>query len=379
MTSDKLYTLLKLLDRIDTQTEIQSTLEVVRDALVTLASAPAQPTHQSNLATALLNFHTSAAGLTGALTPAQEAEVQKMGGDGYFSPTIESTVRSWVQDNAMTPSVARDHVQDLANKRAAFLGTVRASIQSLGKLGIKENTLEPGAADISFLIPRDLFDNELGALSKELKFLDRLVRDVSEAATGSVQPVVLEQLSSSIPNVTVLADLAVVSVIGTIVNKFLDSWKKIEEIRHVRGLVAKLGGSKVAQDELEEQIETVVEEVVEESTQFVLSQYPATGNRKNELGNSIRQDAKRLFGQIERGLTVEVHAEPQKDSTEDQKKMIGEISQIRKTMAFPEVASNPMLLESGEVLEGEIKSAKHTKKTTSTTKTAKETKSDGKS
>ena len=71
-----------------------------------------------------------------------------------------------------------------------------------------------------------------------------------------------------------------------------------------------------------------------------------------------------MFGQIERGLTVEFRAEPEegKDDSEEQK-ALKDISEIARVIQFPKVTQEPMLLNGSEILEGDIH-VKHTKKTT---------------
>ena len=119
-----------------------------------------------------------------------------MGGEEFFDPSIAEKVKTAVQMNAMTPSVARDFVQDLVTRRADFLSTVRSARQSLEKLKITASKLEPGSADLAFLIPRNIFDNELARFAKELTFISRLLQHFSEALTGEADHVQLEELSA---------------------------------------------------------------------------------------------------------------------------------------------------------------------------------------
>lgn len=281
-----------------------------------------------------------------------------MGGGEFFDPLIADKVTNSIQTNAMTPSVARDFVQDLANKRAAFLSTVRGAKQNLEKLGIRESGLTPGSADLAFLIPRDIFQNHLGEFAKELNFISRLIQHFGEAVTGHAQPVELEQLSSSVPTVTLLANIGVVTAIAVVVNKFLEAWEKIETIRKIRQELIEIGMKGTAVEELTEQIATTVDEVVEESTTLVLTNYKGDGNRKNELGNALRQDARRLFGQIERGLTVEVRVEPKPKADPESQKALETVADLGKKLQFPQIAHDPILLEGDEILEGELKHSK---------------------
>ena len=290
--------------------------------------------------------------------------IKQMGGDDFFDPMIADKVNTSIQLNAMTPSVARDFVQDLATKRSSFLSTVRAGKDNLQALGIRQSTLSPDSADIAFLIPREIFKNHLGDFAKELNFISRLIQHFAEAITGETRPVELEQLSSSIPTVAILTDVAVIGAIATVVNKFLEAWEKIERIRKMRTELAEIGLKGIAIAELTEQITTTVDEVVEESTEIVVTKYEGDGGRKSELRNGIRQDTRRLFGQIERGLTIEFRAEPKKGSDGELQKTLQNISDLGRQMEFPQVAKEPMLLGNGEVIEGDVQVAKQVKKTT---------------
>ncbi len=363
MTSEKLYSILTLIDKLDSGLGLQQKLDAIRDALTNLTSQPALPQHQSNLASALGAFEQAAAKLRESMTPSQFELIESMGGAEFFDPEISKKVRTVMEKNAMTPSVARDFVQDLSSRRADFLSTVRNAKQSLEKLKITASLLTPGSADLAFLIPRDIFDNKLEPFAKELTFISRLLQDFSEALTGQAQPVELEQLSSSEPTVALGVGVSVIAALAVIVNKFLDAWEKIERIRKIRAELDEMG-LKANEAELEEKITTVVEEVVEEATESVLAKYPGSEERKNELGNAIRGDTCRLFGQIERGLKVEFRAEPSKDGDAEQKKALTEIVNLAQVMHFPLVPQEPMLLKGGEVLEGEIHTLKASKKTT---------------
>ena len=132
----------------------------------------------------------------------------------------------------------------------------------------------------------------------------------------------------------------------------------------MRADLSDMGLKKTALDELTEQITTTVDEVVEEATEIVLVNYTGSPERKNELSNAVRQDTHRLFGQIERGLTVEFRAVPSKEEKSEEGKALANISNLSRVIQFPQIPKEPMLLSSGQILEGDIQAVKHTKKTT---------------
>jgi len=363
MTAQKLYEILKFLDALDRNLELQTKLENVRNTLNAVASQPAQPANQSALAGALSGFEQAAAQLA-TITPSQYAVVEGMGGGEFFDPSIAAKVTTSIQTNAMTPSVAREFVQQLAARRAEFLSTVRSAKENLEKLKISASALKLGSADLAFLIPREIFDNELVQFAKELNFISRLLQDFSEALTGQVEHAQLEQLSSSVPTVALAASVPVILAVAHVVNKFLSAWERIEKIRKIRAEITEIGMKGAPLDELTEQIKTTVDTVVEESAEFVLVKYQGPAERKNELANALRRDTRRLFGQIERGLTVEFRTQPDKDGNAELQKALADISNVAGTMHFPPVAEEPMLLKGDELIEGEIQAVKQSKKTT---------------
>lgn len=368
MTSQKLYEILRFVDELDKKLKLQPSLEAIASSLSNLVSQPAAPQHQSSLANALAAFSQAASHLSESVTPSQQAMIDAMGGGEFFDPTIAEKVTRSVQTNAMTPSVAKDFVQDLVNKRGEFLSVVRNARQNLEKLNITSGALKPGSADLAFLIPRNIFENQLTRFAKELTFLSRLLEHFGEALTGETTHVELEQLSSSVPTVALAASVPVIGALALVVNKFLEAWEKIERIRKVRAELAEMGMKGAAIDELTEQITTTVDEVVEEATTVVVAKYHGSTDRKHELENAVRQDTRRLFGQIERGLTVEFRAEPKKDGNAEEQKALADISSLARVMQFPELTQQPMLLKGDEVVEGDIQAVKH-KKTTTTRKT----------
>jgi hypothetical protein len=373
MTVEKFYETLELVGNLDSEFLLQDGLEAIGTSLTSLVNSPAQPAQQSTLANALAAFAQAASGLRSTVTPAQLESIASIGGEEFFDPNIAEIVRLSVASNAMTPTVARDFVQNLAKRRSSFLETVTDTLAGMRTLGVSSTALAPGTADLAFVIPRDLFDNHLGPLAKELTFISKLIQDFSEAVTGKPEPVELEGLSSSVPTIALIAGAKVIEALANVVNKFLEAWEKIEKIRHLRSELKDIGLKGTALSELTDQITTTVDEVIEESTQLVLVGFSGENGRKNELGNALSQDLRRLFGQIERGLTVQFRAAPNEDAPEGDREALANLNQISRNMQFPEMKAPPILLTSGEILEGELRTVVVTKKTTRTT-TKKESK-----
>ena len=353
MTVERFLEVLALIDEVEENSNIQTTLEAVASNLTALVSTPGQPSQQSALASNMAKLREGVSILTSELNPADIEAIAAMGGGEFFDRNLADSVSESVSANAMTPSVARDFVQKLASRRASFLSTTRSARSGLEVLQVTPSTLAPGTADVSFLIPRDLFENQLDEFAKELKFISKLFGDYSEAITGTREQVRLETLSSSVPTVVLIAAVPVLSSLADVVHKFLDAWKKLEEIREVRARVAALGIKGKAYNEFTEAISAQIESVVDEATASVIGKYTGDGGRKNELVAALKQGTRRLFGQIEQGLAVRFRASTESDAAPDDEPALRNLAELGRTMEFPTPSDEPLLLSPSEVLEDE--------------------------
>ena len=99
--------------------------------------------------------------------------------------------------------------------------------------------------------------------------------------------------------------------------------------------------------------------------ELTLSGFTEDHGRKNELRNALIQDTRRLFGQIERGLIIQFRAHPKEDEEGDDANALMAIQEAAQKLSFPSAQSEPMLLASGAVVEGDVPVFKYVKKTTS--------------
>jgi hypothetical protein len=355
MNVQTLATTLQFIVDLDSKLGLQTNLQSVRSSLDQLVQSPANPTQQSNLAVALAAFKEAAEKLGESISPPYRALIKELGDDRFFDPAIAEEVMASIASNAMTPSVARDFVQKLATEREAFLAVVRSTLEGVKRLGVQGEPLPAGSAQMAFMVPREIFENHLGEFAAELKFLNRLLTNVGEALTGQAEPVDLKNLSSSMPTIIIAAGLAAMNAVGNVVNKFLDAWKKAEEIREIRERVKKAGMRKPEMlTSLTEEITTIIEEVAEVSTTEIISQSTVEPGRKNELEAAIRRDVFKLFGQLERGLIVEIRVEPAgpKDKDSADPNLEG-LRLLSRTLQFPPVSNEPVLLTNGDIDEPE--------------------------
>jgi len=271
MNVQTLYETLTVVEETDKTLDLQNKLIAIASNLESLVQSPAQPQVQSSLAAALEEFSRATNELRKGLTPSRMALIKSIGGQDSFDPVLSEKIRRAIAENAMTPSVASDFVKQIVSSRNGFLKYVRSTREGIERLGLHKSdpsSPAPASAELGFLIPRTLFKNELGAFSKELHFINRMLMDLGEAVSGERKPVGVESLSTSDPMVFLAAGLGATLALGKIVEKFLDVWKKAEEIREIRARLRQVGmGSTAAVNELEQKIEETIEEAAETVSQ----------------------------------------------------------------------------------------------------------------
>ena len=197
---------------------------------------------------------------------------------------------------------------------------------------------------MTFVIPRTIFEGQLGPLAKELGFVNRLLRHVSEAVTGRPEQIEVAQLSSTTPMFVFLASLPVVYAVGQIVNIYLDCAKKGFELRD---LIIRARGAKadaVVTDALTKQIEDTEAKAIEDTIR-ALHEQGAEVERGQEVGNGLRLDLRRLYELIDHGLTIEIRAaEPEPAEGEDPASQFqyAEVKRMGKILQFPQIAGTPI-------------------------------------
>ncbi len=152
---------------VDEELRLQSSLNQIRDNLAALTNSPAATHQQASLATALQTLTDGANRIHDEITPAQLTVIQELAGTEYFDPAIADNVRTTIERNAMTPSVARDYVQDLTDQHAHFLlvSECRTALRNL--IPIEELAGQTIDAEAAFTIPRDLFGNQFRPSQKK--------------------------------------------------------------------------------------------------------------------------------------------------------------------------------------------------------------------
>lgn len=231
------------------------------------------------------------------------------------------------------------------------LDTLTEVWDRLNRLGITVSKLEQGEAEIGFTIPRQLFEDNLDGLIGELRELRFIIRAFSEAVTGSVEPIVVRQISTTDPLFFFGISVSTIVAIGKAVHWVLDTWKKVEEIREVRERTRKLKfeGGKILLEMFDTNIKKTIDVAVEARVKELAPPTDGKDGRARELETHLNHALHSLFARIERGMTVEIRFLPpsvpsdSEASDEATTTLFGQLAEISPQLVFPPPAAEPIL------------------------------------
>jgi hypothetical protein len=351
MNTARLREIVDLLLKKDSDYQVQQNLQDLNQKISEIVSQPQNTAFQSNFSQSLEKLSTAIDNLRTSIEPSQFPLLQEIGADKYFIDDFLTEIRTTIRDNPLSPAVAQQKLQALLSERDRYLQIISQLCVSLEALHIEACTLQPGDAEIGFLLPRSLFNNHLDQLIKELRDLNRIIRAFSEAATGSIEQIEVRSISTTDRLFFFHISPVTITMIAAAINWALHTWKQVEEIRRVRAETRKTNVltekeaeifDKKIHDKIREAIDNKVNELVEEN------QKPG---RDKEQRTDIEWALESILAHIERGMIVEIRSlppsqAPTKDEhakTDKETSAFETLQTITPQLVFPKMEGAPIL------------------------------------
>jgi hypothetical protein len=199
MNASRLREIVDLLLDLELKFQIQARLNEANTALQNIIAQPQQPDFQRQFSSTVEQLRVAAAHIRGTLQPTQISLIEEIGGQEFFIVDLAALIDDWLQKNRITPAVTQQKLQQLLGERQNYIDQITRLRDSLNAVGIRATALVEGDAEIGILLPRALFNNELGSLIRELAEIKFILRAFSEVATGSIESIEVRQISTSDP------------------------------------------------------------------------------------------------------------------------------------------------------------------------------------
>lgn len=345
MDIGRIFRLTRLALEADGAASVSGTGSAVVQALSQLSSGPAETSYQQTAVAALDSFKQALKAANKILTPEEILAIEDLADAPLFTETLGDEVAEALRESPATPTTARDVAQGIVSKRELALARFRQFITTGSELRWDIEEPEDWNAEVSFQLPRSLFDNQFDGLIGELRYIRRLLQHLSELDGGAAAEVQLASLSTTDPLIALGVCLYLAKQVGNLTKWALEQWKSVEEIRNIRAQTRKLAAfseeevDSIFSDKIKKQIDAGVEAKVAELIAPI-----AETARGNELGNALRKDLPEYLGRIERGMRVEVRlisapvvVEGEETSPES------EMQDLANDLKFPPASTDPVL------------------------------------
>lgn len=259
-------------------------------------------------------------------------DLKQLGIAQYMGNDMAEHITSIFEKNTLTLTVAADEIEQVLSDFKKLFESLKATAETFELLNIPTEGPNPGEVEVSVVLPRALFEDDLKSLGKEFRDLERIFADITELGTGQRPPTKVRSIASS--NFSLYLDYApqAAAFLALAVERVIKLYKNLLDIRRLRSEMAdqgvdnkKLEGvDSHIEDHMKNGINEIVDEVftsekVESSARIEIA--VTDESRRNELKNSLKITLKGIAARIDRGYRFDVRVGP---STQDDAEGDGE-------------------------------------------------------
>jgi len=356
MNVKQLDEFIALILKDEQETGVQGKLAALEEALKELASDPQGTEEQVAAKQAYDLFAEGVEGLASRYDFSNTARLEEVGAAPFFTSALLEPIAQAFVTSGMTPAVIHELVTKIRTNRMAYLAQMKEVQAGFGYFKHNgDNEDDPEYGEIGFKIPRTLFRNNLDGLIVELRAIRQIIRAFAELSTRSVPPIEVRQISTSDPLFFfgVVPD-TLIAIAGA-VTWALKSWKDLEQIRKIRAETAAIPAFSRAEVEkiFDDKIRETIEKTIAEKARELIPDDGKAG-RKPELQTALRMALESLLARIERGMTIEIKALPERQKTEAETEAAyakvakvaqaqnAKIEELKVSLVFPKPEADPI-------------------------------------
>jgi hypothetical protein len=349
MNAERLRGIVDFLLGVENKEKIQDKLDGLSAQIDGLAGSPADQNAQRNTAAALDALQTTVGTFYDALSPAQKRNIAEVRAGEFFSRAMVDEISSALAKNGITPAVVREQVRQLKERRYRYIETLRNSQTNLDQLGVREETLSAGQAEIGFSIPKALFSDALGGLQNELKVLNGIIRTFYEISNITPEPIIVRQVSTTDFLIFVEVAVPVLIALGHTVTWCIATIKGTLEIKNIASQARAANVDATLVEGLEQQIHKMIEKSVKEKTEELMTTYNADPQRASYLKQVLEKSLDQLLERVANGVTVEIRLlPPAKQDGQPDSPTAGQYDELREIankLDFPQLPPGRPVLQ----------------------------------
>ncbi|TKB87442.1 MAG: hypothetical protein E8D44_02485 [Nitrospira sp.] len=246
--------------------------------------------------------------------PSKTGILRAIEGDAFVGPGLKGRLNTLLSVAGQTTAGIVSALTALQADVTTFKKSCAQTKAGLEALGLSPHSISPGAFEVGVLIPETLVDHKLSSLVKELGTWNKILRGFQEVAGEEEREVTVVGLASGSYEAYIPLGLLAASYLSRTIDKVLEWYSKVLEIRKHRLELKELGAptaetsaiQKHEKDLIEKGIEALAKEIVKEAHPKV------DQTRKHELETHLTISIRQITRFVDRGGNVEVASTPPK-------------------------------------------------------------------
>lgn len=216
-----------------------------------------------------------------------------------------------ISENQITPANALTQIQKISNEVVEYFGRLKIIDTEFTSLRIEYDALDDGQFEIGFSIPRDMTDSTLESLEKEFKEINFTLKTFQEIAGDANGSPLVGAISTSEWQVFLESYPGTAACVSLALERVVALYKNNLEIKLLKKQLDEKNLPEAVIKPLQDHIETTVKsEIRKIGDEIVDEHFKGDEGRKNELKTMISKALRYIADRIDRGATIEVHAEP---------------------------------------------------------------------
>ena len=289
------------------QNDTEQLFQDVVDSLSKWANQTSQATGEAYAANMRRFIESHSNSRVGSLQPLSARILKLLGGEDLLGRFKPQNVRNLVRV-ASSPAEALPKIQAVHGDFADLVSMLRALHDSLESLGVEALLLEEGQSEIAAIVPCSTVSNRVSDSQDEIQKWARAVGNIADAVGESRDSVELAEVERGSLIVIFGVSVFVAGQALDLINKLLDAYKKVQEIRIHHAKIAELGVGEEALKSVEDEINRVESREIDSIVESVLDRISENKNGRvsNEQRALFKKSAEFFMHRIDQGSQVEV-------------------------------------------------------------------------
>jgi hypothetical protein len=297
-------------------------------------------------------------------SPAWREALAEMGIADLVGSALGNQIESIFDRNTITAAAAADELDPIVERVTQLSEALTNTRQGLSVLNIGAEELEPGEAEVGFLIPRSFVKDELESLGEEFRRLNRILGPFLELATGTREPLKVRAISSSAFATFLDSTPTVVLMVAGAVERIIAGYKSVLEIKKLRNELEKAGASDKSLKSLQADAEGSMEKTIGALvTELLKEAKKIDPDRKNELRTDLKISLEGIANRIDAGASVEVRVgelpppsddeeQPESATEKEHRRTVDQILEKQEQLKFTNTTGKPILQLNEPTTEG---------------------------